>query len=59
MAVFPTPPCPASACHVLQGFLYVLDCYGATRKGFPLQMGDIQVGPGPGQRDRVWRRHPC
>ncbi|KAL4443840.1 hypothetical protein ABPG75_011577 [Micractinium tetrahymenae] len=25
------------------GFLYVLDCYGGTRKGFPLQMGDIQA----------------
>lgn len=25
------------------GFLYVLDCYGVTRPGFPLQMGDIQV----------------
>ncbi|EFN59749.1 hypothetical protein CHLNCDRAFT_133372 [Chlorella variabilis] len=25
------------------GFLYVLDCYGVTRPGFPLQMGDIQA----------------
>lgn len=35
----PTP----SPRHAPQGFLYVLDCYGSTRKGFPLQMGDIQV----------------
>jgi hypothetical protein len=35
------PACPP-AC--LQGFLYALDCYGVTLPGFPLQMGDIQVG---------------
>ena len=26
----------------LQGFLYVLDCQGNPREGWPLQMGDIQ-----------------
>ena len=38
---------PASSClpACLQGFLYALDCYGVTLPGFPLQMGDIQVGP--------------
>lgn len=28
---------------VLQGFLYVLDCYGKTVEGWPLQMGEIQA----------------
>ena len=36
----PTPPLPP----LLQGFLYVFDCNGIALPGFPLQMGDIQVG---------------
>ena len=39
------PAClPARPPACLQGFLYALDCYGVTLPGFPLQMGDIQVG---------------
>lgn len=26
-----------------QGFLYVLDCKGQSREGWPIQMGEIQV----------------
>lgn len=33
------PTCSAAT----QGFLYVLDCKGQSREGWPIQMGEIQV----------------
>ena len=29
--------------HVLQGFVYVVDCEGRTLEGWPLQMGEVQA----------------
>ena len=39
----PRPPAPPPA---PQGFLYVLDSEGKTVDGWPVQMGEIQVGLG-------------